>query len=91
MDASTSSVLDQLQNHTIQLDIANETFYLEFDNRHTSVKATSSREPDLIVRGAFVDVVQALLSKNTDGIALMGNESLMPILQSIIPPEYSHG
>ncbi len=87
VDASTSGALDQLQNRTIQLDIANETFYLEFDNRHASVKATSSHEPDLIVRGAFVDVVQALVSKNTDGVALMGDEALMPILQSIFHPD----
>ena len=85
-DTKAREAIDRLDGRTVQFNMSGQNFHLRVTDGRVEVRPSAVDDPDLEVTGSMASISQALMSSNTNNIALHGDETILDELQVIFGP-----
>ena len=85
-DAKARQALERLEGRSIQFNMSGQDFHMRVVDGHVEVKPDDIDDPDLEITGSMSSISQALMTSNTNNIALHGDETILDELHVIFGP-----
>lgn len=85
-DSKARQALERLEGRSVQFNMSGQDFHLKVVEGHVEVRPDNVEEPDLEITGSMSSISQALMTSNTNNIALHGDETILDELHVIFGP-----
>ena len=85
-DAKARQALERLEGRSVQFNMSGQDFHLKVVDGHVEVRPDNVEDPDLEITGSMSSISQALMTSNTNNIALHGDETILDELHVIFGP-----
>lgn len=85
-DAKAREALQRIGDRSVQFNMSGQNFHFQVVDGRAEVRPDSIDEPDLEITGSMSSISQALMTSNTNNIALHGDESILDELHVIFGP-----
>lgn len=85
-DTKAKEALQRLDGRSVQFNMSGQNFHLQVVDQRAEVHPDAIDDPDLEVTGSMSSISQALMTSNTQNIALHGDETILDELQVIFGP-----
>ena len=85
-DSKARQALERLEGRAVQFNMSGQDFHLKVVDGHVEVKPDDIEDPDLEITGSMSSISQALMTSNTNNIALHGDETILDELHVIFGP-----
>ena len=85
-DTKAREALQRLEGRSVQFNMSGQNFHLEVADERAVVRPDAIDDPDLEVTGSMSSISQALMTSNTQNIALHGDETILDELHVIFGP-----
>ena len=85
-DSTAKEALQRLDGRSVQFNMSGQNFHLQVVDQRAEVHPDAIDDPDLEVTGSMSSISQALMTSNTQNIALHGDETILDELHVIFGP-----
>ncbi|MCY4130692.1 MAG: hypothetical protein OXG15_15825 [Gammaproteobacteria bacterium] len=85
-DSKARQALERLEGRSVQFNMSGQDFHLKVVDGHVEVRPDNVEDPDLEITGSMSSISQALMTSNTNNIALHGDETILDELHVIFGP-----